>query len=277
MLRIVYANLGYSRDINGSIGHHVRRAHHHVFTTKRVQLRSLGFVRERLRELKPDLSCFVEIDRGSLTNGFFDQLPALAEPHHTTVRIDNKYSADRRFRRLSVSRGKSNAFLSARPLRYDARYLSFGKKRLVYDIAIAGIRVLVAHLSLRYRIRSLQIAELARWVAEREEPTVVVGDFNLFRGPGELEPLISGARLIHANAHSGPTFRLGPYRATLDSCLVSRDLADRVRVAILDQPFSDHQMIQLDIDGMQDELPAPLPTPILVEDAADPSEGTVAA
>ncbi len=209
-MRIVYANLGYSRDIDGSFGHHVRRAHHHVFTTRRVQLRSLGLVRQKLAELKPDLSCFAEIDKGSLNNGFFDQIDALAEAHHTTVRIDNKYGAHRRFRRLSVSRGKSNAFLASRPLTYVARYLSSGKKRLVYDIEISGVRILMAHLSLRYHVRCLQMAELARWVAEREGPTVVIGDFNLFRGPGELGPLLADGRLVHANAQSGPTFRLAP-------------------------------------------------------------------
>ncbi len=267
MLRIVYANLGYSRDIDGSLGHHVRRVHHHVFTTKRVQLRSLQHVRDRLRALQPDLSCFVEIDRGSLTNGFFDQSRALVEEHHTTVRIDNKYSAERQFRRLSVSRGKSNAFLASRPLTYVARYLSSGKKRLVYDIEIAGIRILMAHLSLRYRIRCLQLAELAKWVGESEAPTVVIGDFNLFRGSGELRPLLADGRLVHANAHSGPTFRLGPYRAALDICLLSRDLRDRCKVTILDQPYSDHQMIQLDIDGVEDRAIPPLDTPVLV--AAD--------
>ncbi len=267
MLRIVYANLGYSRDIDGSIRHHLRRVHHHVYTTQRVQLRSLHHVRDRLRALDPDLSCFAEIDRGSLTNGFFDQIGALTEAHHTTVRIDNKYSAERRFRRLSVSRGKSNAFLAARPLVYTARYLSAGKKRLVYDIEMEGVRVLMAHLSLRHHVRSVQLAELARWVEERDGPTVVIGDFNLFRGAGELRPLLASGRLVHANADAGPTFRFGPWRAALDICLLSRDLRERCRVAILDQPYSDHQMIQLDIEGIDARKTPPLETPILV--AAD--------
>jgi endonuclease/exonuclease/phosphatase family metal-dependent hydrolase len=271
MIRIVYANLGYSRAIDGSLGHHVRRAHRHLFTTERVQRRALNHVRERLDALQPDLACFVEIDRGSFNNGFLDQMRLLADERHTTVRIDNKYGADKHFRRLSVSRGKSNAFLATRPIRYAARYLSAGKKRLVYDIEIEGVRVLAAHLSLRYRIRCLQIGELARWVAEREGPTVVVGDFNLFRGASELAPLLGSGRLVHANADSGPTFRLGPYRATLDTCLVSRDLIDSCRVSILDQPFSDHQMIRLDIEGIGGDG-ATSGRAVLVADPVDPAE-----
>jgi len=272
MIRILYGNLGYSRAIDGSLGHHVRRAHRHLFTTERVQRRALAHVRERLDALQPDLACFVEIDRGSFNNGFLDQVGLIADARHTTVRIDNKYGADRRFRRLSVSRGKSNAFLAARPVRHEARYLSSGKKRLVYDIEIEGVRVLVAHLSLRYRIRCLQIRELADWVAEDERPTVVVGDFNLFRGAQELQPLLASGRLVHANAASGPTFRLGPYRATLDTCLASRDLIARCRVTILDQPFSDHQMIQLDIEGIGGAAESSTAAPVLVADAADPAE-----
>ena len=82
MLRIVYANLGYSREIDGSLGHHLSRLHHHVFTPRAAQMRSLTFVRDTMRRLQPDLSCFVEIDQGSITNGYFDQFPVLCEDHH---------------------------------------------------------------------------------------------------------------------------------------------------------------------------------------------------
>lgn len=248
MLRIVYANLGYSRAIDGSLGHHISRVHHHVYTPRAAQIRSLEFVRRTLQALKPDLSCFVEIDQGSLTNGFFDQLPMLREAHHQAVVIDNKYSATRTFRRLSISKGKSNAFLAARPVEFAKRYLDFGKKRLVYDIDIDGLRVLMVHCSLLKRIRALQFGQMASWIAERDTPTMLVGDFNMFGGEAELEPLVRGGALFHANRLSGPTFRLGPYRANLDTCLVSPSLARRCRVEIIDQPFSDHKMVKIDID-----------------------------
>lgn len=248
MLRIVYANLGYSREIDGSIGHHLRRAHHHVFTPRAAQMRSLGFVKQTLRALKPDLSCFVEIDQGSLTNGFFDQLPALREEHHQFGRIDNKYSATPTFGRLSVSKGKSNAFLASRPVDCTARYLEDGTKRLVYDIDIEGLRVLVVHCSLRAKVRARQFEQMAGWIGERETPTMVVGDFNLFKGAAELAPLLSRGNLYHANSASGPTFRFGPYRANLDSCLLSPSLQERASVDVIDQPFSDHQMLKIDIN-----------------------------
>ncbi|MFD2238525.1 endonuclease/exonuclease/phosphatase family protein [Aureimonas populi] len=247
MPRIVYANLGYSRDIDGSLGHHVRRVHHHIYTPRDVQVRSLTFVKEMLREMKPDLSCFVEIDRGSLTNGFFDQLPILREDHHATVQIDSKYALERKFRRFSISKGKSNAFLASQPLQFEARYLDFGKKRLVYDIDIEGIRVLIAHCSLLRRVRERQFEQIAAWTREKDAPTVVMGDFNIFRGCRELEPLLHDRRFVHLNGALGPTFRLGPYRASLDTCLVSNDIAGRCELEIVNQPFSDHQMLRIDI------------------------------
>jgi endonuclease/exonuclease/phosphatase family metal-dependent hydrolase len=253
MVRIVYANLGYAREIDGSLGHHIRRAHHHVFTPRAAQLRSLSLVKETLRELKPDLSCFVEIDQGSLTNGFFDQFPTLREDHHLVGTIDNKYSATRKYRRLSISRGKSNAFLSSRNVDFARRYLDHGKKRLVYDISIGDIRVLVVHCALLRRTRALQFAQIAAWIRETELPTVVVGDFNAMSGEAELAPLLADGSLVHANRLLGPTFRFGPWRASLDTCLVSRALADRCRIEILDQPFSDHKMFKIDI-GDADEI-----------------------
>lgn len=248
MLRVVYANLGYSREIDGSLGHHLARLHHHVFTPRAAQIRSLDFVRETLRRLKPDLSCFVEIDQGSLTNGYFDQFPMLREAHHSVATIDNKYSATRQYRRLSISRGKSNAFLATRSVESTKRYLDFGKKRLVYDIDISGLRVLVLHCSLMRRVRAQQFEQVASWVAERDGPTMIVGDFNMFSGERELAPLMKGGGFFHANRLNGPTFRFGPYRAALDTCLVSRDLADHCRIEVIDQPFSDHQMFKIDID-----------------------------
>ncbi|KAB0680891.1 endonuclease/exonuclease/phosphatase family protein [Aureimonas leprariae] len=248
MVRIVYANLGYLREIDGSLKHHIRRAHHHLFTPRAAQMRSLAVVKNALKDLKPDLSCFVEIDQGSLTNGFFDQFPVLREDHHLVGTIDNKYSGTRKYRRLSISRGKSNAFLATRDVDFERRYLDHGKKRLVYDIDIEGIRVLVVHCALLRRTRALQFAQISRWIAERDVPTIVVGDFNAMSGEGELEPLLRGGRLVHANRLLGPTFRFGPWRASLDTCLVSAELEHRCRIEILDQPFSDHKMFNIDVD-----------------------------
>ncbi|KAA0970742.1 hypothetical protein FPY71_09695 [Aureimonas fodinaquatilis] len=261
-MRIVYANLGYARDIDGSFTKHVKRVHHHIFTPRDVQLRGLHFLKQTLRELQPDLSCFLEIDQGSLTNGFFDQFPLLCEAHHQTVRIDGKYSADKQFRRLSISRGKSSAFLATGQLPYTARYLQHGKKRLVYDIDLPGVRVLLAHCSLLGKVRERQLHQLADWASERDTPTIVIGDFNMFRGPRELAPLLKDGRFTYLNEALGPTFRLGPWRASLDPCLVSSDLASRCRVEIVDMPFSDHQMLMLDI-GEPHELQTSLAKPDL--------------
>ncbi|WP_152048469.1 endonuclease/exonuclease/phosphatase family protein [Aureimonas psammosilenae] len=247
MVRIVYANLGYLREIDGSLAHHIRRAHHHFFTPRAAQMRSLALVKGALKKLQPDLSCFVEIDQGSLTNGFFDQFPILREDHHLTGTIDNKYSATRKYRRLSISRGKSNAFLANRTVDFTRRYLDYGKKRLVYDIDIEGIRVLVVHCALTKRTRAAQYEQISGWIAERDMPTVVVGDFNAMWGESELAPLLQCGRLVHANRLLGPTFRFGPWRAALDTCLISADLERHCRIEIIDQPFSDHKMFKIDV------------------------------
>ena len=150
-MRIVYANLGYARDIDGSLKHHIGRAHHHIYTPRHAQLRALNFLKDKLRELQPDLSCFLEIDKGSVTNGFFDQFPVLCEDHHRTVRIDGKYSAGKRFRRLSVSRGKSSAFLAT------GDHLLDRLRHAVHQRAIAGFLTIFRHFCAIRRFRGHSI------------------------------------------------------------------------------------------------------------------------
>lgn len=247
MTRIVYANLGYLRAINGSIRHHLGRWHHHVYTPLRVQTESIAQLTATISRLDPDLCCLVEVDRGSITNRFYDQFPRLQGKTFVHAEAHGKYGLDRRPGRLALSHGKSNAFLAKRKVIARDRYLQDGKKKLVHEIRIDGVRILVVHLSLAFRVRSRQIAELADWIGEEEGPTILVGDFNVFRGERELLPLLKSGHLIYANRGLEPTFRLGPYRAALDTCLMSKTLAEQAKVSVVDQPYSDHQMLFIEL------------------------------
>ncbi|RFC63095.1 hypothetical protein DYI37_14270 [Fulvimarina endophytica] len=251
MTRIVYANLGYLRGIDGSIRQHVGRVWRHVYTPLAAQTESIAQLTAKVQELSPDLCCLVEIDRGSITNRFFDQLPTIGGDLFPVSGAHGKYGTERTLSPLHISYGKSNAFLAKRPLVATDRYLKDGKKKLVYDIRMeAGsldLRVLVVHLSLVESERALQIRELATWVAEQQASTIVVGDFNVFKGDAELRPLLASGHLYHANRGMEPTFRFGPWRAALDTCLISEDLREQASITIVDQPYSDHQMLVMDI------------------------------
>ena len=125
-------------------------------------------------------------------------------------------------------------------------------KRQVYDIDLPGVRVLLAHCSLLRRVRHRQLEQLASWARERETPTIITGDFNMFGGAQELTPLLADGRFTYLNGKMAPTFRLGPWKASLDPCIVSGDLMGRCRIEIIDMPFSDHQMLMIDVDTAMD-------------------------
>ena len=247
MFRLLYANLGYARDIDGSIGHHVRRWHHHVYTPRAAQMRGLSHVRDVMEKHEPDLSCFVEIDQGSITNGFFDQMAELWDERHHSYSVDNKYAEGARHGRLSISRGKSNGFIASSPVSFTKRYFTHGAKRLVYDIVVEGVHVFLVHCSLKAAVRREQFAELRGWIDALDAPAVIIGDFNLLKGMGELQGLLNDRLLVPAFDDQLPTFRFGPWRACLDQCLVSPDLKRYCRAEVIDQPFSDHQMLLVDL------------------------------
>ncbi|MEN3792222.1 endonuclease/exonuclease/phosphatase family protein [Fulvimarina sp. MAC3] len=251
MTRIVYANLGYLRGIDGSIRQHVGRFWRHVYTPLAAQTESISQLSAKIRELSPDLCCLVELDRGSITNRFFDQLPTIGGDLLPVSGAHGKYGRTRTLSPFHISYGKSNAFLAKRPVTATDRYLTDGKKKLVYDIRLQterlAVRVLVVHLSLVESERTRQIRELATWVAEDHASTVVVGDFNALRGESELAPLLASGHLYHANKGMEPTFRFGPWRAALDTCLISEDLRETATIRIVDQPYSDHQMLVMDV------------------------------
>ncbi|EAU41177.1 hypothetical protein FP2506_12959 [Fulvimarina pelagi HTCC2506] len=253
MTRIVYANLGYLRGIDGSIRQHVGRFWRHVYTPLAAQTESIAQLTAKIKEFSPDLCCLVELDRGSITNRFFDQLPTIGSELMPVSVAHGKYGMRRPLSPFHVSYGKSNAFLAKRPVTATDRYLRDGRKKLVYDIRLQtetlAVRVLVVHLSLVENERARQIRELSHWVAEDHTSTIVVGDFNAFRGESELRPLLASGHLYHANKGMEPTFRFGPWRAALDTCLISEDLRNHAKITIVDQPYSDHQMLVMDVGG----------------------------
>ncbi|MEZ5652337.1 MAG: endonuclease/exonuclease/phosphatase family protein [Burkholderiaceae bacterium] len=67
--------------------------------------------------------------------------------------------------------------------------------RGLLELQVAGIggraiRILATHLGLGSDERARQIEALARRVATVSEPLILLGDFNVWQGPGKLRPLL---------------------------------------------------------------------------------------
>ena len=86
------------------------------------------------------------------------------------------------------------------------------------DIRVCQLRVCATHLGLKKRERRFQIEQLSSILTPNQKPTVLLGDFNVWRYTRELAPF---ARLgfEHLEVRSFPTW--GMPLAALDRILVS--------------------------------------------------------
>jgi len=76
---------------------------------------------------------------------------------------------------------------------------------------------------------------------------VILADFNIMRGFSELSPLLENTDLHVLNNESEPTFRFHRRHLTLDLCICSRGLRDQIKLRVVQQPFSDHAALLVDI------------------------------
>ncbi len=246
--RILVSNLGYARDIDGTVLSHFLHIYRHFFTPIALQKSSLDAYKKIIAESNPDIYCMIEIDTGSPTSGGFDQFEYLACPDYPLRDVVSKYAIHSRLADFWMTRGKSNGFMARKPYVFERQYLSMGSKRLLYRIVLEESLVLFfTHLSLKKDIRIKQIREL-RMLADKEEGNVLIaGDFNILAGLSELDILTGDGcyQLLNDSTHG--TFTLFGKHYLLDICLVSSKIAARISLTIIDQPFSDHDALLITV------------------------------
>ncbi|MDC7676711.1 endonuclease/exonuclease/phosphatase family protein [Asticcacaulis machinosus] len=248
-MKILFSNLGYATGISGSLYHHVTRAYRHLYQPPAQQRRVLAQFRQIMDIHTPDLCCLVEVDRGSLHSGFFNQIKALQCGRYETFDIADKYGETSAVSRLPFHDGKSNGFLANAPLAFSRLYFRNGTKRLIYRIeAINGVTVLFAHFSLKAAVRQNQFDEITELVDDIGGEVIVLGDFNTLNGLGELDSLLARDRLRLLNRRDEATFTFHQWRHTLDLCLYTPGLENRLALEIIPQPFSDHAGLLVSLD-----------------------------
>lgn len=250
--RILFSNIGYARGIDGSLWQHLTRIGRHFYTSEAVQGDVLGQLKTLIRNKEPDLCCLVEIDQGSIHTGYLNQILQLMDDDYQHHDIAGKYGEGRLVGQLPFHIGKSNAFIARQPLPFARMAFSTGSKRLVYKIditpdfipalrsGISRITVFFAHFSLNASARQRQLLEMKAMAAQCSNPVVILADFNILTGFGELEPLITGTDLVVLNDEAQPTFTLHRHNWALDLCICSTALVDHIDLDILPQAYSDH-------------------------------------
>jgi endonuclease/exonuclease/phosphatase family metal-dependent hydrolase len=247
-MRILFSNLGYATGINGTLRQHAGKALRHAFQTKAMQHRILAKFSAIMAQENPDLCCLVELDQGSIHTAYFNQITALACANYPIFDIADKYGPGSRASQLLFHRGKSNGFLAKSPQRFERLYFEHGTKRLIYKIILTStLTLFFAHFSLKRQVRARQFLEMRRLAQDSGGDVLIFGDFNTLNGLSELGPLLDGDFLHLLNPPDKPTFRFHRWQHTLDLCLCSPGLLSSCSLTVIDQPFSDHAALLLDI------------------------------
>ncbi len=241
--------MGYARNLSGSLHQHLLFAYRHFHATHAAQRKSIAGLKKIIAEHSPDVCCLLEVDKGSLNNAYFNQIHALIDPHYHFYDIENKYGEASRLRNHPVAGGKCNGFIAKSRVEFKKHYLSIGAKRLVYILRLEDeLTLIFTHFALRRATRRRQFLDLRQIVEQTQGQVIIMGDFNIFGGFAEVEPLLQGLPLKVLNDALLPTFKFAKFRACLDLCIVSEGLADRCRVRVIPQPYSDHDAVLLEVE-----------------------------
>jgi len=227
------------------------RGFHFPFPGRGYLRRSTDHLQRVIRFIKaqqPDIVGLLEVDSGSYRSRRRNQAEEIAEAlgHYHASHI--KYGRRSAARIVPVLNKQANAFLTRARIRTaHVHYFARGMKRMMIELDLDNLAIFLVHLSLGYRARQSQLRALAETLRYIRRPCIVAGDFNILRGPEELQELLARARLRSADQndrHSHPSW--APKRQ-LDFILHN----DRVRVTNFRVPrvtLSDHLPLICDFE-----------------------------
>lgn len=246
--KILFSNIGYARGIDGSLKQHLYRFGRHIYCQAPVQQEVLKQLKQIMVREDPDLCCFVEIDQGSFHSAYFNQMQALIDDVYLHHDIADKYGTNSSLSRMPLHVGKSNGFLAKHEFSFERLYLRNGTKRLIYRITLKdNLHLIFAHFSLKQKIRALQFQEIAELVQEMSGEVIILADFNTWGGFSELQELLKQCDMTILNKEDEHTFVFHKKTKALDLCLCSNSLAERLKLRIIPQPFSDHDALLLEV------------------------------
>ncbi len=220
-MRLLIYNIAYGTGNPGGEAKRLLTAHRYLRASRLHFRRIIRFIRHR----KPDMVGLIETDSGSFRTAGESQPAKLAElflGRELLAESICKYGPRSWLSKLPYLSSQTNALLSASPDREAKRhYLPCGAKRLVLELECGGITVFLVHLSLRAACRAKQLAALAE-LLPRDRPAVLAGDFNTFRGEGELADFLGKTGMRPAGR--APTYPGWKPAKQLDYILVSEEV-----------------------------------------------------
>jgi len=179
--------------------------------------KNLEQISDFIRSVDPDIVGLVEVDSGSFRSGNDNQAERIAEGLNCHHVFESKYFEHSMAQKLPILNKQGNAILLNQAVRYRRfHYFSVGVKRLVIEVGLEDVAVFLVHLSLKFRHRQYQLAELYAMVRAVDRPVIVAGDFNAFWGGKELQLFLAATNLKTANGLGEPSYPSRAPRKQLD-------------------------------------------------------------
>ena len=242
MVRLVCYNIEYCEGIEGRWYQYLE-FWRIFFPPKGLDQRMVG----TLKEIKPDILALVEVDTGSFRAKkdevvFFEKgLGMNSFVEKIKYPLQGWFSL---FHHVPILNKQANAIISKfRISGVKYHLLHEGTKRVVIEATVhcpKRIRLLLAHLALGGETRRKQIEELIGIVNSIDDPVILMGDFNTFKGEIEIKSLLKETHLKDMmRSRSMSTQPAWHPVKRLDYVLASPSIKIK-RYEVLRYSFSDH-------------------------------------
>lgn len=236
--KILFLNLEYCTDINGAKTEYFTKFYRYIFLSRKIEKNTLDKLKNIIEKEDPDLICIVEIKNNR-------QIKELINEKYKFFDISSKYGPKSLSCKIPILRNNCNAFISKHKLNFKKNYFKNGAKKLMHEIILPNdTHVICTHFSLlNGGVRKKQFQEINE-IVSKAKSAIVCGDFNIFKGLGELNDLLKNANLVLS--HTDPTFPACSPKIQLDLFLCSKDLKTKTKV--LRDKLSDHLPIVLELE-----------------------------
>lgn len=182
--------------------------------------RNLSGIVQFIGSLNPDIVGLLEVDAGSFRTSRINQAEVIANALGHYHCYKSKYAATSLAMRIPVLNKQTNAFLTNdRVHGYKFHFFTKGVKRLVIELEMRDFVIFLVHLSITFKTRHLQLADLHDMVKAVRKPAIVAGDFNAFWGDREIRLFMGATGMSSAAPSDCRTFPSWAPRRQLDFIL----------------------------------------------------------
>lgn len=244
-LKLLFLNAGYCLGLDGSTVDYILKSYRYVYCPGKIRNDIYSKIKSLAVTESPDVFCMAEVDKGSFNTGFDNQILKLTSKKEHFFDISVKYGKDSFLRKFPLSSGKANGFVSKEKLKFKKIYFKNGTKKLIYEIYVKGFTILLAHFSLKKKVREKQFDEIVVLMKNKKK-MILCGDFNIFGGLSEVDNLLKGANLKIANKKSDFTFPACKPDKILDLFICSKDVKVN-KIKVIQSDVSDHLPVLIDI------------------------------